>query len=216
MAVPRLRDKVIRTLTLRQTWPRNMGSAIGKPRWMGLPARAPFPPNVLYQRPRSIDRTPPDGGGVPPQEGLITQEPALTHGGVSKEAANASFGSALALVASAPVANVVTFTWEGGEAPFSLDPGDGSGVQSGVVSGVTHDYTAAGSGTYTAMLTSGSPPLTASADVTITVALADDPWDSMFTHAAIDAWVEENSIEQPVGWSSMTIAQKKEWLDNNA
>jgi hypothetical protein len=45
-----------------------------------------------------------------------------------------------------------------------------------------------------------------------------DPWDAMTTHAAIDAFVADpaNGITTPEGWSSMTIAQKKGWLDANA
>lgn len=209
----RHRDKVVRTLTLRQKWPRNMSVNLMRPRWQASGTFSPFPSNILYERPRSIDRTDPGPGGEPPS-GLITQSPALSHGGVSEAALLATYGKPTVLSASIPELNVVTFTWEGGHAPFDLDPGDGSSVLTGVSSGVTHDYTAAGSGEYTAVL-SDAIGQESSAAVSITVAAAD-PWDSMTTHAAIDAWVEENGIEQPVGWSAMTIAQKKEWLDNNA
>ena len=44
----------------------------------------------------------------------------------------------------------------------------------------------------------------------------DDPWDSMVTHAAIDAFLMAEAIEKPVGWDSRTIQQKKDWLDENA
>lgn len=42
-----------------------------------------------------------------------------------------------------------------------------------------------------------------------------DPWDAMTTHAAIDTFIDgPDGYTRPEGWSSMTIAQKKEWLDN--
>ena len=43
-----------------------------------------------------------------------------------------------------------------------------------------------------------------------------DPWDDMMTHAAIDGYAAENDLATPIGWSAMTLAQKKAWLDDNA
>lgn len=54
-----LRDKFVRTLTLRQKWPRNV-DLNNRPRWFHLDTISPFPSNILYERPRSIDRTIPD------------------------------------------------------------------------------------------------------------------------------------------------------------
>ena len=88
---PRQRDKVIRTFTLRQTWPRNMGSTALRPRWQAIGTFSPFPSNILYGRPRSIDRTDSVGTATPPP-GLITVEPAIAHGGVSLDAAIATYG----------------------------------------------------------------------------------------------------------------------------
>lgn len=44
-----------------------------------------------------------------------------------------------------------------------------------------------------------------------------NPWNGMMTHAAIDSYIDDpaNGLTRPVGWSTMTIAQKKEWLDSN-
>ncbi len=58
MANVRWRDKVVRTLTPRQAWPRNMSLGLYKPEWMPILTRSPFPSNVMYGHPRSIDRTP--------------------------------------------------------------------------------------------------------------------------------------------------------------
>lgn len=59
----RQRDKFLRTLTLRQAWPRNI--LLGthghrSPNWMEQQCRSWFPSNVEYERPRSIDHTPPE------------------------------------------------------------------------------------------------------------------------------------------------------------
>lgn len=53
----RHRDKFVRTLTPRQKWPRNVDLDL-RPKWFRKFTNAPFPSNVLYDRPRTIDRTP--------------------------------------------------------------------------------------------------------------------------------------------------------------
>ena len=50
------RDKVVRLLTLRQKWPRNLDLHV-RPKWQDLDTRSPFPSNLLYGRPRTIDRS---------------------------------------------------------------------------------------------------------------------------------------------------------------
>ena len=55
----RLRDKFVRTLAPRQAWPRNIDLDL-RPKWFRKLTRAPFPSNVLYGRPRSVDRDPYD------------------------------------------------------------------------------------------------------------------------------------------------------------
>lgn len=42
------------------------------------------------------------------------------------------------------------------------------------------------------------------------------PWDTMTQHAQIDGYVYDEDVTTPEGWSTMTIAQKKGWLDANA
>jgi hypothetical protein len=39
------------------------------------------------------------------------------------------------------------------------------------------------------------------------------PWDRFTTHTQIDDYTVEEKIRWPEGWSAMTIARKKEWLD---
>lgn len=43
------------------------------------------------------------------------------------------------------------------------------------------------------------------------------PWDTMAQHVQLDSYIDDpaNGLSRPNGWTSMTIAQKKEWLDNN-
>lgn len=45
------------------------------------------------------------------------------------------------------------------------------------------------------------------------------PWDAFTTHAQIAEWVShfqtQHGLVLPGGWSSMTIAQKKAWLNDN-
>lgn len=41
------------------------------------------------------------------------------------------------------------------------------------------------------------------------------PWDSFTKHAELDGFVAEEIIEVPDGWSTMTIAEKKTWLNDN-
>jgi hypothetical protein len=53
----RQRDKFVRTLSPRQKWPRNVDLDL-RPKWFRLFTNAPFPSNVLYGRPRTIDRDP--------------------------------------------------------------------------------------------------------------------------------------------------------------
>ena len=55
----RQRDKFVRTLTPRQKWPRSVDLDL-RPKWFRKFTNAPFPSNVLYDRPRTIDRTPYD------------------------------------------------------------------------------------------------------------------------------------------------------------
>lgn len=44
---------------------------------------------------------------------------------------------------------------------------------------------------------------------------ADNPWDAMTRHAEIDEFVGDSRQNLPADWATMTIAQKKEWLDAN-
>ncbi len=46
---------------------------------------------------------------------------------------------------------------------------------------------------------------------------APAPWDKMTTHAALDTFVEDgtNGFTRPSDWGAKTIAQKKEWLNEN-
>lgn len=103
------RDKFVRTLTLRQKWPRNV-DLNRKPHWFHIDTRSPFPSNVLYGRPRTIDRT----------------------------------------------------------MPAALEAGQE----------------------------------------------ASPPWGKMLTHAALNNYVAENDIATPPTWGTMTIQQKKDWLDD--
>jgi len=50
------RDKVVRLLTLRQTWPRNV-DLNSRPNWYHIDTHQPFPNNLKFGRPRTIDRT---------------------------------------------------------------------------------------------------------------------------------------------------------------
>lgn len=40
------------------------------------------------------------------------------------------------------------------------------------------------------------------------------PWDKLTTHAQIDNYMADEQIDWPEGWSAMTIALKKQWLDD--
>jgi hypothetical protein len=42
------------------------------------------------------------------------------------------------------------------------------------------------------------------------------PWDDFTQHNQLDDYATGEDLERPAGWSSMTIAQKKGWLDNHA
>ena len=44
----------------------------------------------------------------------------------------------------------------------------------------------------------------------------DAPWDSMSTHAAIDAYASSANVATPADWPSMTLAAKRTYLDENA
>lgn len=141
MAV-RQRDKVVRTLTLRQAWPRNMGNTLLRPRWQALNTRSPFPSNILYGRPRSIDRTPPE----PDPEPEVLSVTVSAQG----EGAGAS-------------AYDFVFTITGGTPPLSFDPGDGSAAipVASVPAQVDYDYVSAKTVTWI-VTDSGDPQQTAS------------------------------------------------------
>ena len=47
-------------------------------------------------------------------------------------------------------------------------------------------------------------------------AVSEDPWNSMSTHAALDGYLIDNQISTPEGWATMTMAEKKTWLSDNA
>lgn len=38
------------------------------------------------------------------------------------------------------------------------------------------------------------------------------PWDTMTTHAQIDAWADANSVTRGPDWAQMTLASKRAWL----
>jgi hypothetical protein len=42
------------------------------------------------------------------------------------------------------------------------------------------------------------------------------PWHSMTKHADLDQYMDDQQITEPDGWDSMTIADKKAWLDTYA
>lgn len=42
---------------------------------------------------------------------------------------------------------------------------------------------------------------------------ADNPWDAMTRHAELDEFATD--LDTPDDWTTMTIAAKKEWLDEN-
>jgi hypothetical protein len=43
----------------------------------------------------------------------------------------------------------------------------------------------------------------------------DSEWAGFTRHAEFDDFLNENEIEDPDGWATMTIAQKKAWMDEN-
>jgi hypothetical protein len=107
--------------------------------------------------------------------------------------------------------------------PITLDWGDGTVAflpnDSALERAKTHTYAA--DGTYlVAVLDARVRHASESITVAGTPALAaappvDQPWNDMTRHADIDAYVQQAGISTSEGWTTMTIAEKKAWLDEN-
>ena len=108
--------------------------------------------------------------------------------------------------------------------PITLDWGDGTtkflANDSELEANKTHTYEADGDFTVTILdsaVRRSSETITVAGTAALVMpqpAPAPD-WTGFTRHADFDEYLAEEGIDQPEGWASMTIAEKKTWLDEN-
>ena len=136
------RDKVVRLLTLRQKWPRNV-DLNSRPNWYHLDSHQPFPKNMFFGRPRTIDRS----GFTPSPE----PDPLTIVVGAQGSGSTGTYS--------------FDVEWDG-TAPFTIDPGDPAAVVAGAAPPTEVDYAVPGAGDYTFTVTDSSePPRTGSVEI---------------------------------------------------
>jgi hypothetical protein len=109
--------------------------------------------------------------------------------------------------------------------PITLDWGDGTVAflpnDSALEAAKTHTYAADGTflvSVLDARVRHASESITIAGTPAVVVAPAppvETPWASMTRHADIDEFAISTRQNQPEGWTTMTIAEKKAWLDEN-
>lgn len=121
--------------------------------------------------------------------------------------------AALRLEVVSITGSVASFRATGGVEPISYNFGDGSNPV--VAREATHTYAA--SGAFLVVITDAEGHISTEQ---VIIQSSDEPetepvsfpWDTMTTHAQIDAWADANGVTRGEDWAQMTLASKRAWL----